>query len=64
MFRLVHGAAFFLARIACRVSVPYIIVVRCRYFVIVCDELTGMARVPMIGGRRFSLSRHLVFDTG
>lgn len=40
------------------------LVVRCRCLVIVCGELDGMARVPMIGRRRFPFSRHLVFDTG
>lgn len=35
--------------------------VRCRG---VCGELDETARVPMIGLRRFSFSRHLVFDTG
>lgn len=35
--------------------------VRCRD---VCGELDETARVPMIGWRRFSFSRHLVFDTG
>lgn len=30
----------------------------------VCGELDETARVPMIGWRRFSFSRHLVFDTG
>lgn len=33
-------------------------------FAIVCGELTGMARMPIIGWRRFSFYRHLVFDTG
>lgn len=33
-------------------------------FAIVCDKLTGMAHMPMIGGRRFSFSRYFVFDTG
>ena len=35
--------------------------VRCRD---VCGELTGTARVPMIGYMRFPFSRHLVLDTG
>lgn len=35
--------------------------VRCRN---ACGELDETARVPMIGWRRFSFSRHLVFDTG
>ena len=30
----------------------------------VCGELDETARVPTIGWRRFSFSRHLVFDTG
>ena len=33
-------------------------------FAIVCGELTGMARMSMIDGRRFSFYRYLVFDTG
>lgn len=63
VFLAVHDASFFLSSI---IGLRRFLCPRHAMsgFAIVCGELTGMARMPIIDGRRFSFYRHLVFDTG